>query len=141
MSRKATMWVIRHSKSRVGSRLVLLAMARRADENGYVRWPGIRSICREAGISKSQLMRVLRNLVEIVEIKKRGAPSPGRSCDYQMVGFQQFLLTGSNMAPTGSRMDYINKKKEKGPRLTPQKAKQERTLWNALHVGTGPRAF
>jgi hypothetical protein len=140
MSRRATMWVIRHSKARLGSRLVLLAMARQCDESGHVRWPGIRAICREAGISKSQLMRVLRNLVQIEEIRQRGAPSPGRSCDYTLVAFQQFLLTGSRMEPTGSRMDYINSKKGNVTRIAPRKAEEKRNLWSELNVGRGPRA-
>jgi hypothetical protein len=140
MSRRATMWVIRHSKARLAARLVLLAMARRADKNGLVKWPGIPAMLRETGISKRQFLRVLKFLAISEEIKTTGSISPGRPHTYRIALFHSFQSTGDTMRPTGDRMRCLKTKKENTPQIAPRRSAKKRELWNVLHVGHGPRA-
>ena len=81
--------VFERSRSRSGGRLVMLALADRANDDG-VCWPGVADIARRANLSMDQTRRCLRNAEKLGElrIKKGGgcdANGKGYPSVYQLV--------------------------------------------------------
>lgn len=68
MSLKVTNWVWKRSESRNGARLVLLALADRADDGGFA-WPSIEDICERAKLSERAVQKGIAKLVEIGELE------------------------------------------------------------------------
>jgi hypothetical protein len=83
-------WVMDHSKARLGDRLVLLAIANHAREDGTNAWPSVAQIAREARVtprSVQRSMRVLETLGEL--IVEPGAGFRGTNlCRVAMSGVQ-----------------------------------------------------
>lgn len=67
MSIKVTNWVWENSQSRNGARLVMLAIADRADENGFA-WPSIEDIANRTLLSPRAVQKGIANLIEIGEL-------------------------------------------------------------------------
>lgn len=67
MSIKVTNWVWENSQSRNGARLVMLAIADRADENGFA-WPSIEDIAARTFLSPRSVQKGIANLIEIGEL-------------------------------------------------------------------------
>lgn len=67
MSIKVTNWVWENSQSRNGARLVMLAIADRADENGFA-WPSIEDIAARTFLSPRAVQKGIANLIEIGEL-------------------------------------------------------------------------
>lgn len=68
MSIKVTNWVWNRSESRNGARLVMLALADRADDKGFA-WPSIDDLCERTKLSPRAVQKALLNLVELGELK------------------------------------------------------------------------
>lgn len=68
MSIKVTNWVWIRSESRNGARLVLLALADRADDDGFA-WPSIEDLCERTKLSPRAVQKAITNLVELGELK------------------------------------------------------------------------
>jgi Helix-turn-helix domain len=68
MSFKVTNWVWAKSESRNGARLVLLALADRADDTGFA-WPSIEDLCERAKLSPRAVQKGIAKLVEIGELE------------------------------------------------------------------------
>lgn len=68
MSIKVTNWVWAKSESRNGARLVMLALADRADDLGFA-WPSIDDICERAQLSPRAVQKGIAKLVEIGELQ------------------------------------------------------------------------
>jgi hypothetical protein len=68
MSIKVTNWVWAKSESRNGARLVMLALADRADAEGLA-WPSIDDICERARLSPRAVQKGIAKLVEIGELE------------------------------------------------------------------------
>lgn len=68
MSLKVTNWAWSRSESRNGARLVMLALADRADDNGFA-WPSIEDLCERTRLSPRAVQKALANLVELGELK------------------------------------------------------------------------
>lgn len=68
MSIKVTNWVWAKSESRNGARLVMLALADRADDKGFA-WPSIEDICERAKLSERAVQKGIAKLVEIGELQ------------------------------------------------------------------------
>jgi hypothetical protein len=68
MSIKVTNWVWAKSESRNGARLVMLALADRADDKGFA-WPSIEDICERAQLSPRAVQKGIAKLVEIGELE------------------------------------------------------------------------
>lgn len=64
---KLTEIVAKHSKAKRTTKAVLLALAHRADRDGYC-YPSIRCIARDAGVDKRTVQRCLRRLIMIGEL-------------------------------------------------------------------------
>jgi len=68
VSFKVTNWVWARSESRNGARLVMLALADRADDDGFA-WPSIEDLCERTKLSPRAVQKALANLVELGELK------------------------------------------------------------------------
>lgn len=68
MSFKVTNWAWSRSESRNGARLVMLALADRADDDGFA-WPSIEDLCERTRLSPRAVQKALSNLVELGELK------------------------------------------------------------------------
>ena len=70
MSVKAVDAVLDHSQSRLGQRLTLVAIADEADNSG-VGWPSVDRIAERSGLSRRQVQRALKDLIEMGELERR----------------------------------------------------------------------
>lgn len=68
MSIKVTNWVWARSESRNGARLVMLALADRADDSGFA-WPSIEDLCERTLLSPRAVQKGITKLVEIGELE------------------------------------------------------------------------
>lgn len=68
MSIKVTNWVWAKSTSKNGARLVLLALADRADDDGFA-WPSIDDLCERTHLSPRAVQKALTALVESEELE------------------------------------------------------------------------
>jgi len=68
MSWQATAHVLRHSRSTLGSRLVLLALGNYSNDDNRC-WPKLYSLAQDTRLSERQVRRCLRDLEEIGEIE------------------------------------------------------------------------
>lgn len=55
-------WVLRHSEETLGRRLVLLALADSAEEDGGNAWPSVATLCGKTRLSERQVQYALRGL-------------------------------------------------------------------------------
>jgi hypothetical protein len=62
-------WVWTHSKSRNGARLVLLAIADAASDDGTNAWPSIATLTRKANLSVRAVQTAVKELVLLGELK------------------------------------------------------------------------
>lgn len=69
MSVQAISWVMDHSRSRLGARLVLLSVANHAHADGTGAYPSKATIAREAGLSPRQVQRLIRELEDLGEVR------------------------------------------------------------------------
>jgi biotin operon repressor len=67
VSFKVTNWVWARSESRNGARLVMLALADRADDNGYC-WPSIDDLAERTKLSPRAVQKAIATLAEIGEL-------------------------------------------------------------------------
>ena len=68
MSIKVTNWVWARSESRNGARLVMLALADRADDEGRA-WPSVEDLCERTRLSRRAVQKGIAELVRIGELK------------------------------------------------------------------------
>lgn len=62
MSIAVVAWVLEHSETRLGDRLVLIALADYAHDDGTEAFPSVDTIARKARLSERQVQRALRTL-------------------------------------------------------------------------------
>jgi Helix-turn-helix domain len=77
MSVKAMVWVLEHSDETLGRRLVLLALADKANDDGTGAWPSVETLARSARLSTRQVQRCLRDLERSGAIVREGTSSYG----------------------------------------------------------------
>lgn len=70
-------WVLDESDERLGRRLVLLALANYAHDDGSEAWPSIATLSRATRLSESQARRCLRQLEQAGAIEKTGTSRYG----------------------------------------------------------------
>lgn len=68
MSIQALAAVLDHSKARLSTRLVLIAIANHADEKGRNSYPNLETLAHEARVSVRQVQRAVDQLVEMGEL-------------------------------------------------------------------------
>lgn len=71
MSIKVTNWVWARSESRNGARLVMLALADRADDTGFA-WPSIDDLCERSKLSPRAVQKGISTLIELGELEVEG---------------------------------------------------------------------
>ena len=77
MSVEALTWAFQHSKSRLGTRLVLLALADFAQADGRDAFPSVATLAANAGVSKRAARSSLRRLEETGAIVRTGTSDHG----------------------------------------------------------------
>ena len=106
MSLRALTWVLYESKSEGNARLVMLALADNADEEGAC-WPAIPTIAHKARVSERTVQRCLRELAESGELVVAIGGGGRASNHYQLV-----MSSGDNLSPL---------EEPRGDNLTPLK--------------------
>lgn len=84
MSFKVTNWVWARSESRNGARLVMLALADRADDNGLA-WPSIDDLAERTKLSPRSVQKAIATLIEIGELDVENGGGRHRSNRYRIV--------------------------------------------------------
>ncbi|MFF0790401.1 helix-turn-helix domain-containing protein [Streptomyces spiralis] len=84
MSFKVTNWVWARSESRNGARLVMLALADRADDNGCA-WPSIDDLAERTKLSPRAVQKAINTLVESGELEVENGGGRHRSNRYRIV--------------------------------------------------------
>ncbi len=84
MSLKWTQAVWEHSRSRMGARLVLLALADHADESGLC-WPSTDRLAAMAGIDARSVRRCINDLIELGELWTDGRRGGNHSTHYRIL--------------------------------------------------------
>lgn len=84
MSIKVTNWVWARSESRNGARLVMLALADRADDNGFC-WPSIEDLAERTRLSPRAVQKGIATLVKDGELKVENGGGRHRSNRYQII--------------------------------------------------------
>lgn len=69
MSVQAITWVLEHSESRLGDRLVLLSIANHINSDSGVTWISVKTIAKESRMSDRQVQRALKRLEESGELE------------------------------------------------------------------------
>ncbi len=83
MSIQAVAWVLEQSQARGFARLVLIALANHADEDG-ICWPSQRRIASEAGISLGSVQPQIGKLETLGELETVEPGGPRRSARYRL---------------------------------------------------------
>lgn len=83
MSFKVTNWVWARSESRNGARLVMLALADRADDNGCA-WPSIDDLAERTKLSPRAVQKGITSLVELGELEVENGGGRHRSNRYRI---------------------------------------------------------
>lgn len=84
MSFKVTNWVWNRSESRNGARLVMLALADRADDNGC-SWPSIDDLAERTKLTPRAVQKGIATLVEIGELEVENGGGRHRSNRYRII--------------------------------------------------------
>lgn len=84
MSFKVTNWVWARSESRNGARLVMLALADRADDNGCA-WPSIDDLVERTKLSPRAVQKAVTALVESGELEVENGGGRHRSNRYRII--------------------------------------------------------
>jgi hypothetical protein len=95
VTRRAIDDVLDHSKSRLATRLVLIALASYANEQGFA-WPGAVKLMRRSGLARSTVWLSINELLRTGEIRLHTGPVPGRE---HVVRSYTFLITVSGIGP------------------------------------------
>jgi hypothetical protein len=84
VSFKVTNWVWSRSESRNGARLVMLALADRADDNGCA-WPSIDDLAERTKLSPRAVQKGITSLVELGELEVENGGGRHRSNRYRII--------------------------------------------------------
>lgn len=84
MSFKVTNWVWARSESRNGARLVMLALADRADDDGLA-WPSIEDLAERTKLSRRAVQKGIAALVEDGELKVENGGGRHKRNRYQII--------------------------------------------------------
>lgn len=108
LSVQAISWVLKHSKSIRGCRLILLSIANYAKDDGTGAWPSLRTLGKEARLSERQVRYCLRRLEKSGELHTGREKGPHGTNLYsfpQMRGGTRLPRGGQSEASTGAICD------------------------------------
>lgn len=113
-------WVWNHSRSRHGSRLVLLAIADCASSDGGNAWPSNAELRRKSGLGERAVQTALAELVKLGELEVRYNEGPSGCNRYQVImGDPRNICTPAENAPP-QKMRGSRKRTAKSPQAKPQ---------------------
>lgn len=98
MSLRAIVWVLDHSEATLGARLVLLALAEYAHDDGTKAFPKVETIARKARMSRKGVQDALRRLEREGHIARTGKTKDGTNV-YSIPGVEP----GENSGDTGDK--------------------------------------
>jgi hypothetical protein len=110
--------VLQESASRLGDRLVLLAIANHAKADGSDAWPGIAQLATEARLSERQVQRALRNLQDLGELEVRYKAGPRGTNLYDVLPGHFDRVTNPTVTPTNRRGSTTNRTKDDDAHVT-----------------------
>lgn len=84
MSVRVMTWVWDHSASRGNERLVLLAIADHASDDGSDAWPSIATLARKTGVSERTVQRCISSLVDMGELVVERLGNGRKSSKYRV---------------------------------------------------------
>lgn len=102
MSVKVMSWVFEHSAATLGDRLVLLAIADHANNEGLDAFPSVDTIAKKARVDRSTVFRSIERLVALGELKVQSGGGRGHTNAYSVTMEQSHIATdkkGRNMRP------------------------------------------
>lgn len=85
MSVRVMSWVWEHSKSAGTDRLVLLAIADSAEDDGGQAWPSAAALARKTGMDVRTVQRTIRRLIELGELRVKMNAGKNGSNVYRVV--------------------------------------------------------
>jgi hypothetical protein len=100
--------VLKHSQSREGARLVLLALAYHADARGLNAFPSVHTLADECKLSRRQVQYNLRALEALGEVRCRQGTGRGRVSVYDILivkGATDFTLSDDKERSTLHPLD------------------------------------
>lgn len=96
MSVQAMSWVFDFSESRLGARLVLLAIANHVSNDTGESWPSIETISKEARVDETNVRRNIAELVRLGELEvESGGRGPRDTNTYRMTAFMEWYGRGA----------------------------------------------
>jgi hypothetical protein len=102
LSVQAISWVLDHSESTLGSRLVFISIANHAKKDGTGAWPSVRLIAEEAHLSEREVRYCLRSLEASGELKTTIGSGP-HGCNLYSLP-RMFSTGGQNLPGAVSNM-------------------------------------
>ncbi len=96
-------WVFEHSRSTLGARLVLLAIANHADRDGDNSFASVATLAEEAHLSERQVQRAIASLLadgELELVGRHGSRADRMTNVYRLPGVQ--LHGATNRHPAGA---------------------------------------
>lgn len=101
LSVHVTSWVLKHSDTKLGARLVLLVIADHAGDDGTRSWCAVETIAHEARLSRSQVQRCLRQLESAGAIVETGK-GPKGTHEYRVEMRGPQIAAGRKLRPEPS---------------------------------------
>lgn len=111
MSVEALTWVFKHSEATLAERLVLLALADYAHDDGTMAFPRVAKLALKARVSERTVERCLQSLVEAGRIEQTGATKRG------VKAWRIVMDSPDNMS--GDRPDDMSGESPTGCRVRP----------------------
>ena len=130
MSNRALDAVFSNSKTRHGARLLMLALADRANDAG-VCWPGVTDLRKRTGLSKSAVWEATVRAVTLGEL--RVEPHAGRNRTHR---YTVLILDRSESEPSEIRTNTVQNPNPNGPESEP---KPSLTLNNPQSLDRGAK--
>lgn len=126
-------WVMEHSEEKLGRRLVLLALAEFAHDDGTKAFPAVATIAKRTRLSERQVQRALGDLATSGSIEQTGTTSRGVRVWKITMGRQNVTPGGDNMSGGEDKMSPDPLVKE--PVLSPNgssTSRQRDELWDVI---------
>jgi hypothetical protein len=136
-------WVLRNSEARLGDRLVLIALADHAKEDGTSAWPSVSTLASEAHLSEKQVQRCLAALKRDGRITETGKSKSGtrvytvNMSEGQIVPPTNPSQNGDRMSPEPSLKQPSDNTLAAAPRVSRNHPMWD-PIWDKLTEGFGP---
>jgi len=116
MSWQAVTWVLEHSQSTLGSRLVLLSIASHANREGVESWPAVDTIAIEARLSRRQVQCCLLRLKQSGELNFEENRGGRAKTNHYTLPLVYDWITAQSSHPLGAEKPRTPEQKGRNPR-------------------------